>query len=54
MLSEGVKQGEIASMLGITEGRVSRIKRKAIQGNLITKDGKVTRGGMQFIQATEN
>ena len=54
MLSEGVKQEETASMLGIAEGRVSRIKREAIKDNLITTNGKVTRSGMQFIQATEN
>ncbi len=53
MLSEGAKQEEIASILGISKGRVSQIKSEAIKDNLVSKNMKLTQSGMQFIQGME-
>jgi predicted transcriptional regulator len=40
---------DIAEELGITSGRVSQIKAEAVKEGLITKEGKLTQTGFEWL-----
>ena len=48
-LDEGMAAKDIAEELGITSGRVSQIKAEAVKEGLITKEGKLTQTGFEWL-----
>lgn len=53
MLDEGISQVEIAKALGIDKGYVSRIRKKAMDENILGKNGKLTQSGFTQINAVD-
>ncbi len=51
MIDAGMEQKTIADTLGITKGRVSQIKKNAIDEGLLSKKGKLTPTGFSYVQA---
>ena len=49
MLDEGITAKDIAEELKITKGRVSQIKAEAVREGLITKEGKLTQTGFEWL-----
>jgi len=49
MLDEGIAQMEIAQMLSLSKGFVSRIKSKAVKDGNLTDKGKLTKAGMSLV-----
>jgi len=53
MLDEGIPQAEIVKALGIDKGYVSRVRKKAMEDNIIGKNGKLTQIGFAQINAVD-
>ena len=53
MLDEGIPQAEIVKALGIDKGYVSRVRKKAMEDNIIGKNGKLTQAGFAQINAVD-
>jgi hypothetical protein len=51
LLDKGLNQTEIAKILGISEGYVSKIKSQGEKDGLITPNGKLTQSGYVFIHS---
>jgi predicted ATP-dependent serine protease len=49
LLDDGVQQKDIAQMIGVDKGYVSRVKTQAIRDNHIGKNGKLTQSGFQLV-----
>ncbi len=49
MLDDGVQQKDIAQIVAVDKGYVSRIKTQAIRDNLIGKNGKLTQTGFHLV-----
>ena len=49
LLDEEIDQKTISETLGISKGRVSQIKTQAIKDGLLSKKGKLTPSGFDFI-----
>lgn len=49
MLGEGISAKDIAEELGITQGRVSQLKREAVIDGLVTDTGKLTQTGSLYV-----
>jgi hypothetical protein len=49
MLDEGIPQVDIAKLLGISKGYVSRIRAKALADNHLGKNGKLTQSGFALV-----
>jgi putative DNA primase/helicase len=52
MLDEGIAAKDIASSLNISPARVSQIRQEAFKDGLITKAGRLTQFGFQWLQKT--
>jgi putative DNA primase/helicase len=51
MIDEGMKQEDIASLIGVSKGYVSQVKTKAIKDGHLSKDGKLTPEGIALIRS---
>ena len=49
MIDEGLDQKTIAENLNVSKGYVSQLKKQAVKENLITKKGKLTPSGFDYI-----
>ena len=49
MLEEGMAANALADFLNISKGRVSQIKAEAVKEGLLTKEGKLTQSGFQWL-----
>jgi hypothetical protein len=54
MLDDGIKYKDIAQDLNISTGLITKIKKKAIEDNLLTEKGKLTQDGFLYISKVEN
>jgi hypothetical protein len=48
-LDEGITANDIAEELGISKGRVSQIKSEAVREGFLTKEGKLTQTGFEWL-----
>lgn len=53
MLDEGVKQDDIANILGETKGFVCQVKTKAIKDCLLDRHGKLTTEGLKMVTTSD-
>ncbi|MFH2075251.1 MAG: helix-turn-helix domain-containing protein [Pseudomonadota bacterium] len=51
MLNDGMDYAAICDALGISKGRVSQIKKQAIEESLIARDGKLTVTGFELVRS---
>ena len=52
LLDEGYDQKIVSEMLSISKGRVSQIKRGAVQDGLLSEHGKLTQAGFLLVQGS--
>lgn len=53
MLDEGIPQAEIVKALGVDKGYVSRVRKKAMEDNILGKNGKLIQTGFGQINAID-
>jgi hypothetical protein len=49
LLSEGMKQGEVAEILKISKGQVSKLRTKAVKDDYLTEKNTLTRRGVEML-----
>ena len=54
LLDEGQKQNDVASIVGVHKGTVSRIRKQAIKDGQITPKNKLTQSGCKVVYGDEN
>lgn len=54
LMDEGQRQIEVASILGLTRGYVSKVVKSASKDGLLTVKGKLTQSGLRYVQNEQN
>ena len=54
MLDEGFDQKTICESLDLSKGYVSKLKKQAIKDGLLSKKGKLTPSGFEYVSGTQN